>query len=83
MPHPDDHAYVDLAGWLSLGNATHLRRLIRDHDVQSVLEIGSFCGLSTLLFAMYVPHVTTIDTFAGSDEAYLKHPTVMAKLGRA
>lgn len=75
--------YVDLSGWLPVGNARLLRQLIREHDVRTVLEIGSFCGLSTLLFALNCEKVTTIDTFAGDPtDAVFSIPPVLARVAR-
>ena len=63
---------VDLRGWLSVDNAILLRRLIDRHGVRSVLEIGTYFGLSTLLFATQDCDVTTIDPFKCGEETYLQ-----------
>jgi hypothetical protein len=77
-----DTQYVDLAGWLSIGNARMLRKLIQEYDVKTVLEIGPFCGLSTLLLALNTEHVTTIDTFAGDpSDVVFSIPSVLARVG--
>lgn len=72
--------YVDLAGWLPVPSAVLLRRLMREHDVRTVLEIGSFCGLSTLLFALHADRVTALDTFTGSEEEYLWQANVFWRI---
>jgi hypothetical protein len=40
-----------------------LPRLIEEHSVRSVLEIGSFLGISTAFFAERVERVTCVDTW--------------------
>jgi predicted O-methyltransferase YrrM len=77
-----DTTYVDLAGWMPVGNARMLRKLIQKYDVKTVLEVGPFCGLSTLLLALNTEHVTTIDTFAGDpSDAVFSIPSVLARVG--
>lgn len=51
----------DIGGWFCEQNRRNLDRLIREHQVRSVLEIGSFLGLSAAWFADRVEHVTCID----------------------
>ncbi len=50
-------------GWFADQNRATLAQLIAEHDVKTVLEIGSFLGLSAIWFAERVDHVTCIDTF--------------------
>lgn len=49
-------------GWLSEDEGRFLAELARGHDI---LEIGSYCGLSTLWLASTAKHVTCVDTFDG------------------
>jgi hypothetical protein len=51
----------EIGGWFHPNNRRHLDRLIKEYNIQSVLEIGSFLGLSAIWFARRVPQVTCID----------------------
>lgn len=48
-------------GWFDSHNREMLEKLIKRHQVKTVLEIGSFLGCSTAWFAHRVEHVTCID----------------------
>ncbi len=50
-------------GWFADQNRATLEQLIAEHKIKSVLEIGSFLGLSAVWFAQRVKAVTCIDTF--------------------
>lgn len=50
-------------GWFDKRNREQLSMLIEQYNVQTVLEIGAFLGLSTAWFASRVDHVTTVDKF--------------------
>jgi len=53
----------EIGGWFPQENRTELERLISQHDIHSVLEIGSFLGLSAAWFASRpgVERVTCVD----------------------
>ena len=53
----------NIPGWFPTTNKETLERLIKEHNVKTVLEIGSFVGLSTAWFAERVEKVFTIDPF--------------------
>lgn len=53
----------DIRGWFAKPNEDALLRLIQEHNIQSVIEIGSFLGASTAFFAENVKHVFAIDPF--------------------
>ena len=48
-------------GYLPQANRQTLEALIKKHAVKTVLEIGSFMGLSAIWFAQRVDHVTCVD----------------------
>ena len=54
---------IGIAGWFARENRETLHGLIRQHNVRSVVEIGSFLGLSAVWFAQRVEQVTCIDTW--------------------
>jgi len=58
-------APLGIPGWLSDENREQLEDLIAVHDVRSVIEIGSFMGLSAVWFASHpqIERVTCIDTW--------------------
>lgn len=53
----------NIPGWFPTTNQETLEKLIAKHNIQSVIEIGSFVGLSTVWFAKRVKSVVTIDPF--------------------
>ncbi len=57
----DPHEVIGVAGWMARENREELARLIVEHDVKTVIEIGSFLGLSAIWFALRVEHVTCVD----------------------
>lgn len=64
---------MTIPGWFPPTNKETLARLIAQFHVESVIEIGSFVGLSTVWFAERVKSVITIDPFdAITREKYLK-----------
>lgn len=48
---------------MSDGSRRRLASLIREHQVTSVIEVGSFVGLSACFFAERVDDVVCVDTF--------------------
>ena len=54
---------IPIAGWFAHENQRELFRLIQQHDIRTVAEIGSFMGLSAVWFAQRVEHVYCIDTW--------------------
>lgn len=60
---PVPHAFPrEITGWLSEKEATWLATLSKG---KRVLEIGSYCGLSTVCMARSAEHVTAVDYFDG------------------
>lgn len=53
----------NIPGWFPKENQATLEALIKEHNVQTVIEIGAFVGLSTVFFAQRVRNVTTVDPF--------------------
>ena len=53
----------NIAGWFPDSNQKTLAKLIKDHDIKTVIEIGSFVGLSTVFFAERCEHVIAIEPF--------------------
>lgn len=76
----NENQYVEATGWLTVANATGLRRLIEKHDIKTVLDIGTFLGLSAMIFAAAGCQVTTVDTFRGGSESYLKAAATKKKI---
>lgn len=60
-PVPDAFPH-DIEGWLKPDEGKALAELARG---KRVLEIGSFCGLSTVCMARTAEHVTAVDFFDG------------------
>lgn len=60
---PDPLENLGVAGWFADENRLELDHLIREHPIQSVVEIGSFLGLSAIWFARYpqIKSVTCVD----------------------
>lgn len=56
-------AMKNIPGWFPQTNKDTLTKLIEEHNVKTVIEIGSFVGLSAVWFAERVEHVLTIDPF--------------------
>ncbi len=60
-----DEAYPsDVPGWLHPTEGAELAKLAQG---KTVLEIGSYCGLSTICMAKTAAHVTAVDYFDGRD----------------
>ena len=51
----------EIGGWFPAENRAELEKLIVENEVKSVLEIGSFLGLSAAWFAQRVERVTCVD----------------------
>jgi SAM-dependent methyltransferase len=64
-PVPGAFPY-DIDGWLHPSEGKALAELARG---KRVLEIGSYCGLSTVCMARTAEHVTTVDYFDGRGTA--------------
>lgn len=50
-------------GWFQDTSAQTLDKLIKEHDIKTVIEIGSFVGKSTAFFAERVDKVYAVDIF--------------------
>ena len=59
-PMPDT---LPIAGWFARENREQLGKLIAEHNIKSVVEIGSFLGLSAVWFAQRVESVHCVDTW--------------------
>lgn len=59
---------LDLYGWFPEENKETLSRLINEHNIKTVIEIGCFLGKSTAWFVEQGCTVTTIDTFEGAQD---------------
>lgn len=59
----DPHENLGIPGWFARENREVLARLIATYGVQSVVEIGSFMGLSAVWFAQRVNEVHCVDTW--------------------
>jgi predicted O-methyltransferase YrrM len=77
---PGAHPY-DIRGWLTPEEGKALAELARG---KRVLEIGSYCGLSTVCIARTAQSVTAMDYFdgRGTDELKDTYPDLMASLKR-
>ena len=51
----------DILGWLAPGNRIQLEELIARLEIRTVVEIGSFLGLSAAWFGQRVERVTCVD----------------------
>ena len=58
----------EIFGWLDPGNREVLDRLIREKNIRTVLEIGTFLGQSAAWFAERVDRVICVDPFEGRAE---------------
>jgi len=82
LPVKDDFVFpTDIEGWLLAEEGRELANLARG---KRVLEIGSYCGLSTVCMARTVDHVVTIDTHDGRGTPTPRNTfnTLMANLWR-
>jgi hypothetical protein len=57
----------EIFGWFDQHNRDQLDILIREYEVKTVLEIGTFLGLSAAWFAERVDHVYCVDKFEEQD----------------
>jgi cephalosporin hydroxylase len=57
------NAFESVKGYLHPDVSDRLSQLIADHDVRSVIEIGSFVGKSAVFFAERVESVICLDPF--------------------
>lgn len=78
MDMPSVALKPNLVGWCPEENKRLLLELIRAHDVKTVIEVGCFVGLATVLFAQHCDHVTAIDTFEAKNLEYLGPQTSVA-----
>lgn len=58
-----EHLYKDVPGWFTEETATSLDKLIVEHDISQVIEIGSYLGRSAVFFASRVLETLCIDPF--------------------
>ncbi len=67
--HTADHRGRTVVGYMSEQSQWRLDRLIDEYDVRSVIEVGTFVGLSACFFAERVDHVVCVDTFDATNSA--------------
>lgn len=60
--------YQDIPGWFPPSHAITLGKLIEEHKISQVIEIGSYLGRSTGFFASKVLEVCAIDPFVMWEE---------------
>lgn len=58
----------EIGGWFAPENRAILAQLIVEHRIKTVIEIGSFLGLSASWFVRRVEHVTCVDTWLETAE---------------
>ncbi len=61
----------DSHGWHKVDNAENLEKLIRDHKIQTIIEVGSWLGASTRHMASLLPaggKIYAVDHWLGSSE---------------
>ncbi len=61
--HTAFHEGRTVVGYMSEQSRWRLDRLIDEYDIRSVIEVGTFVGLSACFFAERVDQVTCVDTF--------------------
>lgn len=59
---------LNLYGWFPPENEETLKKLIKDQDIKTVIEIGCFLGKSTKFFVEQGCKVVSIDTFKGAED---------------
>lgn len=60
-------SYTEIFGWLPQESVELLIRLIEEHGVRSVIEVGAFLGKSGAFFAGMGLEVTSVEPFARSE----------------
>lgn len=56
-------AYKNIPGWFYDCASAKLDQLIKEHNIKTVIEIGSFLGRSTVFFAARTEKIYAIDPF--------------------
>lgn len=59
---------MDIAGWFPDANRKVLKDLMVRFNIRDVIEVGSFVGKSTALFALYADMVYAVDPFVMWEE---------------
>lgn len=59
---------LNLHGWFPKENEETLSKLIKEHNIKTVIEIGCFLGKSTKFFVEQGCSVISIDTFKGASD---------------
>ena len=59
---------LDLFGWFPKENEETLKKLIKENNVKTVIEVGCFLGKSTKFFVEQGCEVVSIDTFEGASD---------------
>ncbi len=67
--HTDTHRGRTVVGYMSEQSQWRLDQLITEYDVRSVVEVGTFVGLSACFFAERVGQVVCVDTFDATNSA--------------
>ncbi len=69
---PNIHERDGVVGWMTHKTQARLAALIDEYEINSIIEVGCFVGLSTIFFAKRVKRVVAIDHFnALSDDKLL------------
>lgn len=55
--------YRDIPGWFHDSTAAELQKLIEEHNIKTVIEVGTYLGKSAAFFAGLVDKVYAIDPF--------------------
>ncbi len=63
LVHTATHHGRTVVGYMSQQSRWRLDQLITDYKISSVIEVGSFVGMSACFFAERVDQVTCVDTF--------------------
>ena len=63
LVHTATHQDRTVVGYMSEGSRFRLDRLIVEYEVRSVIEVGTFVGMSACFFAERVDQVVCVDTF--------------------
>lgn len=72
---------LDLYGWFPEESQDILDRLIKEHNIKTVIEVGCFVGKATAFFAERCERVWAIDTFDWRGESYLENPHLRRRIG--
>lgn len=58
-----DISMTEIFGWFPIESERFLEQSIKENDIKTVIEIGSFVGKSTIFFARHCDKVYAVDPF--------------------